>query len=151
MFDRHPNADSTTNLRALLNVLEGPLGRQVTLFVTSPQPDIRAGYSEADGTVLPLVAAVGKHECVGLEMKVVFDGRFLSAADRAEIEELLDVAVVSGRAWFSRVPAPFTSMLQPENAVLMLLGSMHAGVSRLTAETRAEFMQLLRWPSRRVA
>jgi hypothetical protein len=59
-----------------------------------------------------------------------FDGRFLTAADSVEIDKLLDAAAVSGRAWFPLMPTPFTSQLEPSNAVPTLLGSMHAGVKQ---------------------
>lgn len=142
MFGRHPNVDATVNVQALLNALQGALGRKVTLFATASLPDVDAGYNESDGEVLPLIAAVAKHECVGYEMDVVFGGRFLTAMDRAEIDRLLDVAVASGRAWFSCAPAPFTSTLDPRTAVMTLLSSMHAGVKQLTSETRDEFVRL---------
>jgi hypothetical protein len=144
MFSRHTNADPATNVSALLGALQEPLGRKVTLFVSAPHMDTITGASQRDGTALPLIAAVAKHEVAGHDMETVFDGRFLTAADLAEIDLLVRTAVASKRAWFARERAPFTSSLSPEDAVTTLLSAMQGQVSPLTLETQDAFMKLLR-------
>lgn len=139
-----PNSTSA-NLNTIIKMLLDPKTERVILFATDTKPS--GSFSRNDGPEnnLPLVAAIAEFKIPGISsLYVVFDGLFLTAARQPrylEVRELLDNAINSGNAFFSKTRAPFTSGLSPENAAQQLL--QITPVIPLTSTNRADYFGLL--------
>lgn len=143
---RYAAASTTQNLEAILDLLRNPALATVVLFATEEEPV--AGFSsKSDGpdTNLPLVAALVELEPKGVEpMFVVFDGCFLTAVRPpryTEVRFLLDAAIRTGKAHFGTSRVPFTSLLPPEEAANVLIGTND--IEPLDEESRARYFALL--------
>ena len=125
-------------------MLNDPKCDQVILFATSGQPT--ADFSESDGGAycLPLVTALAKSTVGTTDVFFLFDGSFLTAYQQArsmDVRALLDHAQDSGKVSFYFGQVPFTSRMQPEDAVKLLrdIGPL----TELTPATRARYFYLL--------
>jgi len=103
------------------------------------------GIGDGAGTNLPLLhALVQSIPQEGVPEYEIFDGCFLIAARENryhEVRTLLDEAIKSRvPVCFGLRPIPFTSSLEPEEAVTLIVGQM----TRLLDErTRPEFFSML--------
>lgn len=138
LVTRFENSATSTNLQALLTLIQDPNCQEVRLFAS---PSSRTSdFSNSDGpeTNLPLVSALAKYSVPGItDVYVLFDGAFLTAARKprlGEVQALLNAAETSGKTVFSTAVAPFTSSIEVEVAVKLLLAL--APTTSLTATSR---------------
>lgn len=142
---RSKSASTFDHLRTALSLLESDSTSQV-IFFASPERET-ADLHPNDGTSsnFPLVCLLAKVDLPGVHpVYVLCDGLFLTAARRprySEVQDLLDAACSSGKAFFSTVRAPFTSRQRPDEATQTLLEV--AQLEPLTAASRAQYFGLL--------
>lgn len=116
---------TTQNLDAILGLIRNPDLNQIILFATHAEPS--HGFSREDGpeTNLPLVAALVEIKPEGIPpLYVVFDGLFLTAVRPpryGEVQQLLDTAEASGKAFYCPQRVPFTSGCLAEEAARVML------------------------------
>lgn len=143
---RSHHFNTSDNLAAILDIIRDIKTTKVTLFASPEVPTQDMSDSDGPETNLPLLAAMAEYKLPGVSepLYVVFDGLFLTAARiprYLEVRDLLDVAIASGKVFFDKVRAPFTSSLTPD-AAAECLGNL-GPVSALTGETRASYFRLL--------
>ncbi|ALJ88928.1 TPA: HicB family protein [Acinetobacter baumannii] len=141
---RYKESNTTDNCCNLLQYLNNSYGEEVILFATHRTPS--HGYSHDDGpeTNLPLLGAIVKLNLPALrDTYIIFDGLFLTAQRKPrynEVKEVLDTAVLTNKTSFIRHAVPFTSQLDPAEAI-SLLGEFPR--NKLTEDSRPEFFNLL--------
>ncbi|GAA5003207.1 hypothetical protein GCM10023206_06690 [Acinetobacter puyangensis] len=141
---RYKVGNTTDNCSNLIEYLNHSFCEEVTLFATHRTPT--HGFSRDDGpdTNLPLLGAIVKLKMPALkETYILFDGLFLTAQRKPrynEVKNVLDTAVATNKTCFIQLPVPFTSQLDPEEAV-KLLGEFPR--HKLTQDSRPQFFNLL--------
>lgn len=142
---RITHSSTQRNLDSILDLLQDPAMRRVTLFASPAHSTPEMSATDGGVANLPLVAAlVHLSPPVGAPITVILDGYFLTAArtsQAAEVSELLDTALASGKAFVASSRAPFTSYLSPDAAVTEL--RQISNLTPLTSLTRASFFRLL--------
>ena len=141
---RNPGGNTSENLRSILDRLRSPNTILIRLFATTREAD---GLSIKDGpdTNLPLlhalVQSIPQKDTPEYE---IFDGLFLTAAREPryqEVRTLLDEVIKSRTpVEYGLRPIPFTSSLEPEEALILML---HQPVRLFDEKTRPEFFSLL--------
>ncbi|MBH8486000.1 type II toxin-antitoxin system HicB family antitoxin [Acinetobacter baumannii] len=141
---RYHESNTTRNCLNLLDYLKLPNCQEVILFATYRTPT--DGFSRDDGpeTNLPLMGAIAKVQLPGLnEIYIIFDGLFLTAQRKPrynEVKDVLDTALETDKTSFIQLSVPFTSQLDPVEAVKILSEFPR---QKLTKETRPTFFNLL--------
>ncbi|MEG8983852.1 HicB family protein, partial [Acinetobacter baumannii] len=141
---RYHESNTTRNCLNLLDYLKLPNCQEVILFATYRTPT--DGFSRDDGpeTNLPLMGAIAKVQLPGLnEIYIIFDGLFLTAQRKPrynEVKAVLDTALETDKTSFIQLSVPFTSQLDPVEAVKILSEFPR---QKLTKETRPTFFNLL--------
>jgi hypothetical protein len=138
------SGNTSEKLECILSTINDANIKQVILFATPIAPT--SDHSDSDGlaTNLPEVAALAIGTFAGAELTAVFDGTFLSAARYprySEVKTLLDVAVTSGKAYFSTTRAPFTSNKSAVDAATAFQSL--APYVKLTATSRSQYFDML--------
>jgi len=143
---RYSKQSSNTGdkLNSILSTIGDPNVEQVILFATPVEPSL--GYSESDGaeTNLPEVAALAIGTFAGAKVAAIFDGAFLCAARiprYLEVRVLLDAAVSSGKVYFAKHRAPFTSKENDADALAILLNL--GPFEQLTTSSRSRYFSLI--------
>lgn len=125
LVTRFQNSATVINLNALLTLIQDKNCEEVRLFASPASATGDFFNTDGPETNLPLVVALAKYSIPGItDVYVLFDGLFMTAARRprlAEVQQLLDVAQVSGKTFFSTVTAQFTSSINADAAVKSLL------------------------------
>ncbi|HCU74632.1 hypothetical protein IIQ44_20260 [Acinetobacter oleivorans] len=140
---RGSHGNTTQNCSYLLDYINMPECIQVLLFATKKTPE--PGFSRDDGpeTNLPLMGAILLVELQEFNAYVIFDGLFLTAQRYPryrEVQEILDAAVSSDKAYFINISVPFTASWGPVGAVDQLLPLPR---EKLTSDSRKNFFKLL--------
>lgn len=139
------SSNTGEKLAEILALLRDPSVERVTFFATPLAPG--EGYGDADGAEsnLPEMVALVEGKFAGMvDNVIVLDGAFLTAARiprYREVRELLDEAQESGKIFFSKTRAPFTSGLKANEAASVL--SNLGPLKHFTAASRAEYFSLL--------
>lgn len=142
---RFKNSSTGINLQSLLTLVLDPNCKKVRLFASPAS--CTADHADSDGpeTNFPLVAALAEYSIPGItEVYVLFDGLFLTAVRSprlGEVQELLDAAQVSGKTTFAPSPVAFTSSLEPDAAVKVLLAQEN--MVQLTPQSRKQYFAML--------
>lgn len=130
-------------VNALIETLESTVTSKVVFYATeSETPDFTDRISRHN---LPSSVAVVEFILPGIgELHVIYDNCFLKAKRHERYRELsavLDVAVASGRAFYSTNRAPFTMLKNPEEAYsdLKTVGP----IFELTIESRPKYFAML--------
>lgn len=118
---RYEWKSTLANLETLLALINKESVNKITLFATQGTPtDSYSENSDGPETNLPLVSALAELDLPGFKpLRLVFDGLILTAQRRSrylEVRDLLDVAVASGKVYFSATTVPFTSTNTPDEA-----------------------------------
>lgn len=135
-----------TSMRALSAPTSTHLQLQtlLTLFALYSVEKVEVFAGDTAKGAAPLVLlGMGKFAGIG-PANVVFDALTLSVdsqARYAEVRELLDLAMSSGKCFFSEMRAPATAGLSPQEAVDLLCGL--EPVHPLTHQNRKTFFALL--------
>jgi len=142
---RYEVRDTNTNLQAILSIIDSNCTKRVILFASPTKETQEMSHSDGPDPRLPLLSALAEYEIPHIAtIYIVFDGLFLTAALRPrypDIKKLLDIAQESGKVFFAKERAPFTSALTPANAVEELLKIKN--IAKLNKESRASFFSLL--------
>jgi len=141
---RYQNRSTSENLDAILNRLWSPGTILIRLFATIRDTE-GMGVKDGSEVNLPLLhALVESTPNENTPKYEIFDGLFLTAARiprYLEVRTLLDEAVKSRvPVYFGLRPIPFTSSMQPEEALMIML---EQPTRMLEEQTRPEFFTLL--------
>lgn len=141
---RYKQSNTTDNCCNLIEYLKQSFCEEVILFATHRNPS--NGYTNDDGpdSNLPLLGAIVKLKLPALrETYVLFDGLFLTAQRKPrynEVKSVLDEALITNKTSFIQLAVPFTSQLDPTEAVKLLSNFPR---QKLTTESRPSFFDLL--------
>lgn len=145
MFTIRLSTSSTTqSAAAVIALLDDDRTDRVTFFATEKKPTDQFDNEHGLEVNLPLVAILAEGRMLGpVKLFVVGDSVSFLMATRlpraGEVKEVTDAAAKSGKAYFSRERAPFTSHLTPEAAdTLRRLETVE-----LTTATVAEYRSML--------
>lgn len=121
---RYSKDNPAQNCMNLIEYLKHPFCSEVTFFATSRTSTNEFSREDGPETNLPLMGAIATVNLPGLrEFYVLFDGQFLTAQRKScyyEVKEVLDIAIQSDKASYIQLPVPFTSQLEPSDAVKLL-------------------------------
>ncbi|NVK58363.1 MAG: hypothetical protein HWE26_22475 [Alteromonadaceae bacterium] len=142
---RLATSSTTANASSVIALLHDDRTERVTFFATETKATDQFHREHGTDGNLPLVAILAEGRMLGpVKLFVVGDSvDFLMATRQprsGEVKDVTDAAVKSGKAYFSRVRAPFTSHLTAEEAAETL---RRLETVELTAATVAEYRAML--------
>lgn len=142
-YFRHTNSSTDANCAALLSFMDHPNLEKIILFGSpfKANSDFKS-FVDPDGC-LPLLSALVVVAVPYIKSFIVFDGIFLTAngTQYRHVRTLLDGITSCNKAFFSKISAPFTSGLTPEEAIKTLLSA--DSLVRLTENSRPAYFSLI--------
>lgn len=139
---RFKNGNTSENEEAIVRLITHPDLKCLKLFAAKHPPS--SGTSNCLATNLPSLAALAEMKIQGFPSVFwVFDGTFLTAVRRTrylEVQQVLDAACKSNKAWYCADDIELTDPLTPEDAAVYLDG---LPTHQLDDTTRPRFFSLL--------